>query len=362
MSPPKETGALAALQITISDLKTLLHRFQTALQSPTRDHPPIEDSPNPLALLSDASQVLKAQTTKLSLLLLNKPFTPSAVTFILNSLSNTCLPALMSALELCPADKYTNLIHQYIQSSLSRMMMELLSLLGLIPQNEHGIEKTMGRDTLASTGVLWEECDKMTALGSAGLVKIATERVEEYHGLLKDAIAELEHWDPDDDDSESDTDSVTSNKGNASSARPVDASLEKSLQDLAISSITALRTRTLATLRTIRVLYPALVKRRILTFPNIDSSTTAESLPSSWQIRSLDGLIDHTRYFTEETDEVAGALYAGDEEEVDDRLTKLENMSKICVEGLRLGWGGNEDEFTGWAEKWKARLEDVRRQ
>ena len=362
MAPHKESEALAALQITISNLKTLLHRFQIALQSPTRVHPPIEDSPNPLALLSDASQVLKAQTTKLSLLLLNKPFTPSAITFILSSLSNTCLPALMSALELCPADKYTNLIHQYMQNSLSRMMMELLGLLCSIPQNEHGIEKTMGRDTLASTGVLWEECDKMVALGSGGVTRIAVQRVEEYHGLLKDAIVELEQWDPDDDDSDSDTDSLTSNKGNASSARPFDASLERSLQDLSLSSIAALRTRSLATLRIIRVLYPSLVKRRILTFPNIDSTTTAESLPSAPQIRSLDGLIDHTRHFTEETDEVAGALYAGDEEEVDDRLTKLENISKICVKGLRLGWGGNEDEFTPWAEKWMARLEDVRRQ
>ena len=362
MAPSKETDALAALQTTISDLKTLLHGFQTALESPARAHPLIEDSPNPLALLSDASQVLKAQTTKLSLLLLNKPFTPSAITFILNSLSNSCLPTLMSALELCPADKYTNLIHQYIQSSLSRIMMELLSLLGSIPQNEHGIEKTMGRDTLASTGVLWEECNKMVALGSGGLTKVAAERVEEYHGLLKDAIAELEQWDPEDDDSESDTDSLASNRGNPSSARPVDRSLEKSLQGLSLSSIAGLRTRTLATLRIIRVLYPALVKRRILTFPNIDSTTTAESLPSSSHIRSLDGLIDHTRHFTEETDELAGALYAGDEEEVDDRLTKLENISKICVEGLRLGWSGNEDEFTTWAEKWKARLEDVRMQ
>lgn len=360
MSPHKELDALMTLQTTISNLKTLLRRFQTALQSPAPVHLPIESSLNPLAVLSDASQILKAQTTKLSLLILNKPFTPSAITFILNSLSNSCLPALMSALELCPADKYTSFTHQYIQSSLWRIMMELLNLLGSIPQSERGFEKTADSDTLASTGVLWAECDKMVALGSEGLTKLAADRVEEYHGLLKDAIVELHDWDPD-EESESDTDSLASNKGNTSSTRPIDASLEQSLQDLSLSHIAALRERTLAILPTIRVLYPALIKRRILTFPNIDSASTAESLPTSLCIRSMDTLINHTKQFTEEADEVAGALYAGNEEEVEDRLRKLAEISKTCVEEVRIDWGGKEDKFTAWAEMWMSRLEEVTR-
>lgn len=239
--------------------------------------------------------------------------------------------------------------------------MELLGLLGSIPQDEHGIEKATGRDTLASTGVLWAECDKMVALGSGGLTKLAAERAEEYHGLLKDAIAELEEWDPE-EESESDADSLTSNTGNAPSARPVDASVEQSLNSLSLSPIAALRKRTLATLRIIRVLYPALIKRRILTFPNIDSGGTAESLPTSSQVRSMDRLINYTKQITEETDEVAGALYAGDEKEVEDRLKQLAEISKTCVEDARTGWAGKEDEFTAWAGKWMGRLEEMIRE
>lgn len=238
-------------------------------------------------------------------------------------------------------------------------MMELLSLLGLIPQNEHGIEKTIGRDILASTGVLWAECDKMVALGLEGVTKIAAERVEQYHGLLKDAIMELEQWDPD-EESESDTDSVASNKSNPSSARAADAPIEQSLHNLSVSSIDVLRKQTLGTLRILRVLYPALAKRRILTFPNIESTGKAGSLPSSSQIRSLDKVVNYTQQFTEETDEIAGALYAGDEEEVDGRLTNLAEMSKTCVEGVRINWSGHEDEFTSWAEKWMMRLKEVK--
>ena len=237
--------------------------------------------------------------------------------------------------------------------------MEVLGLLASIPLDVRGFEQTRSRDTLASTGVLWAECDKLVALGSGGLTKIAAERVEEYHGLLKDAIAELEQWDPD-EDSESDTDSVTSATGNKSLVKPVDTSLEHSLQVLSLSPIAELRQRTLATLRIIRVLYPALVKRRILTFPNITRTTPAESLPLLPHIQAFDELFDSAKRFTEEADEVAGALYAGDEEEVCDRLKKLAEMSKMCVDGVRLGWSGNEDEFTSWAGKWMARLDEVK--
>ena len=236
--------------------------------------------------------------------------------------------------------------------------MELFDLLALIPQDEHGIEKTVGRDTLASTGVLWGECDKMVALGAEGLTKLAAGRVEEYHGLLKDAIAELEEWDPD-EDAESDADSVISDGAKGLSTRRVDTSL--SVRESSPSPMAALRIRTLATLRIIRMLYPAIVKRRILTFPRIDRTTTTVNLPSASHVRNLDALVDHTKNFTEETDEVAGGLYAGAEDEINERLTKLAEMSKTCVQGIRFSWDGNEDEFTTWAAKWMARLEEVRR-
>lgn len=44
--------------------------------------------------------------------------------------------------------------------------------------------------------MLWAECDEILALGSGGVTKVAAQRVEESHGLLKDAVAELEEWDP----------------------------------------------------------------------------------------------------------------------------------------------------------------------
>lgn len=357
MAPSKEGETLATLRATLSSTKALIHSFQGALQSPTPSIPVIQDPPNPLALLSDASQILKAQTTKLSLLILNKPFTPSAITFILNSLSNSCLPGLISALEICPDTKYTRLLHQHIRSALLKIMMELLSLIASIPSDERGIEMSTGRNTLASTGVLWAECDKMVELASTGLVSLAAQRTEDYHGLLKDAIQELEEWDPD-EDTDSDTDSLSSNKQKPGPTLTTD-NLASTLETLSISSIAILRKRTLLTLRTVRVIYPALKKRRISTFPNITSASTPESLPTSTQIDALDSLIDQAKGFTNAADEIAGALYEGDEEQVERRLKALRESAGDCAIMFKKGWKGEEDELTGWAEKWTTRLEEV---
>ncbi|KAK0508674.1 hypothetical protein JMJ35_008950 [Cladonia borealis] len=360
MAPSKEPGNLATLRNALSSTKALIRSFQAALQSPTPPPSVIQDPPNPLALLSDASQILKAQTTKLSLLILNKPFTHSAITFILKSLSNNCLPGLISALEICPATKYTRLLHQHIRSTLLKVMRELLSLIASIPSDEHGIETSTGRNTLASTGVLWAECDKMVELASKGLVYLATQRTEDHHGLLKDAIQELEEWDPD-EDTDSDTDSLSSNKQKPASTPTAD-NISSAIEELHISSIANLRKSTLLTLRTVRVIYPALKKRRISTFPNITSASTLESLPTSADIDALDSLVDQAKGFTDAADEIAGALYEGDVEQVERRLRALRESAEGCAIGVKTGWKGEEDEFTAWAEKWTARLEEVGRE
>lgn len=239
-------------------------------------------------------------------------------------------------------------------------MMELLSLIASIPSDEHGIETSTGRNTLASTGVLWAECDKMVELASKGLISLASQRTEDYHGLLKDAIQELEEWDPN-EDTDSDTDSASSNKQKPTSTPTADNPASE-LGELYISSIGTLRKRILLTLRTVRVIYPALKKRRISTFPNITSASTLKSLPMSTHIDTLDSLIDQAKGFTDAADEIAGALYEGDVEQVERRLRALRESAEGCAKGVKKGWKGEEDEFTGWAQKWTARLEEVGRQ
>lgn len=343
-----------ALQKSIISTQTLiesLHKTFSSSSAPNKSTTTTSPSPNPLALLSDASAILKAQTTKLSLLILNKPFTPQAITYILTSISTSCLPALASVLELCPAATHSKLLRHQIHMLLSRGFQALSNLLATIPQTQPGDQKLQERDTLTATGLLWETCDLMTEVASAGLVELATKKVDTYHNLLKDAIVELEGWDPnrnDDDDIDIDTDSNLDNH-NLPMSPPLTPDPSSHIPHFLLLS--------LRLLRHIRLLYPALRKRRVRRFPSLtsDNSTTSSSSPappSPSQIRSLDTLLDSLGDFSPEADEVAGALYAGDEAEVLDRLAALRQQADSCIQSVMHDWNGMADEFSTWAQKW----------
>lgn len=360
MAPPTSESSLIALQACIASTQALINSFQLALQSPTPRHSNIEIPPQPLALLSDSCKVLKAQTTKLSLLILNKPFTPSAITYILNACAGGCLPAIMAALELCPAEIYGHLLHNHIRTSISRLMAELLNLIASIPQDERGIEP-QSRDILASTGVLWAGCDDIVTLANDGIISLAIHKAEEYHSLLKDAIEELEQWDPEEEEDVSDTDLLSSQQQKSSTTDSGDTTEPAaSLEALSVTdNIVELQKRSLSTFRIVRLIYPALKKRRIASFPNITSTTSHERLPRVEDINRLDVIILSTRRFTEVADEIAGALYEGGEVQVSKLLDALVREAKQCSITIKKNWRCEEDDFTAWVGKWLARLEEV---
>lgn len=380
MSPTtsKTDTDISDLKATIASASALIVTFQASLSPTATSSPPeIANPPNPLRLLSDACSLLKAQTTKLSLLILNKPFTPTAITFILKNLSTECLPALMSAVELCSPKQYTAFLRDHICANVSRIMREMASLMASIPVEEQEMAPSAsthkegeGRNTLSSTGVIWEVCDALIVLALRGLVDVAMKKADAYHALVKDAIAELEEWNPDEDegdifDSGSSTDSndnqVPETVSTAES-RPTIAMKAMTLTPPATPTpIRQMYDQTLATLRLVRLLYPALRKRRIQTFPPIVSSTSLNQLPTSWQIHAFDNLMKHLRIFSESADELAGALYSEDEEQASGGLEMIKVKAFECVKDVDRNWDRDRkvDEFTEWSQKWMKRVEEL---
>ena len=260
-------------------------------------------------------------------------------------------------MELSPPDQYTKVLHGAIRGGIERILRELSVLIGSIPHDEHGIEKTR-RDTLPSTGVVWECCDSLIVLARDGLVALVIRKAEEFHALLQDAISELEEWDP---DAESDINDSDDDEEIAISEATVatNPTLTTSMRGLDISP--TIPTRAVAHLRLIRLLYPAIIKRRLRRFPPIGVSSVPSSLPLPHQLQTLDTLIEHTRYFSEEADEIAGVLYAHDTTQVESKLSGLRERARECLGGVRLGWEGEEDGFTVWSEKWKDRMGELER-
>jgi hypothetical protein len=70
-------------------------------------------------------------------------------------------------------------------------------------------------------------------------------------------------------------------------------------------------------------------------------------------------LVERCRVFSEEADEIAGELYAGERDEVKWRLERLRAMGRECVEDVRAKWEGGDDEFSGWVGKWLVKLDEL---
>lgn len=368
MAPSKHQMDLSVLYTTLASTRSLIATFQTTISSPSSNTSSSTlDAPNALRLLHDASTLLKAQITKLSLLMINKPFTPSAITTIITSITSECLPALVSAFELCRPAQCTNLLHEHLKQSIVRLLREIDALLQTIPAiEEQPFDEKEGRTTLANTGVVWEICDALISIASNGLVNVAAQKAEAFHSLLKDAIAELEDWDPDDEEEDGLLTSETSSSDHASDGELREGAsppLETAVRGMTLtppptpSPLRRLLTDTLANLRLIRLLYPALRKRRVLTFPNISASSALEELPDTAQLIRFDALLRQLGGFSEHADELAGGLYAHDEDEVVDRLRLTRASCKECVNAMRLDWSGKEDEFTAWSKKWNDRFD-----
>lgn len=101
----------------------------------------------------------------------------------------------------------------------------------------------------------------------------------------------------------------------------------------------------------------AINKRRIPFFPNISSASSA--LPTPPQCKILDALMSSLQSFPEQADEIAGALYEGDEQEVLKRLAEMKEMARRVPEGVRRDWNAQEDGFSEWFGRWVSKVEDL---
>ena len=347
--PPLDSDNFEILRRTLASTKALITSFEGLIQTDELRLMPLEpSSPNAVALSTDAAAILKAQTTKLSLLVLNKPFSPSEIAFILKSLCQECIPVLLSACQLCPRRSYTNFLHRLIRTSVDTTLIKFLQLLDEIPSDERMVVQFQAQKTLQSTGMIWESTDFITGLGSFGFVPVAVRKVEDYHSLLKDAIEELDEWQ---------TGEVGSMDLLANQVHL--AKLESDPFDMPSAAspiIQSTAKKVIEILKLIRLLYPALIKRRLKKFPNINAQTEQEAFPELEQIERFDHIMTYCQLFSEEADEIAGALYLHDKKQVDSKLGTIKDYARKCIMNIRDPWVGGEDEFTRWTVKWLAKL------
>ena len=212
------------------------------------------------------------------------------------------------------------------------------------------------QDVLAATGVVWEACDALLKICQDGVVGLVVKKVEQFRSVLKDAMEELQEWGEDLED-EDDEDKAEGSGGDDDGFGDEDEifgaanKLGKGDKELK-----ALLETSVKKLKKISMLYQALIKRRLKTFPK--SSILAEATngegtePKSDPMPKLDQLMVLLKTIPETVDDLASAFYDLNEEEAKETLDKVCGEAKSAIDLVRQNWTGTDDEFTAWSGKW----------
>ena len=212
------------------------------------------------------------------------------------------------------------------------------------------------QEVLAATGVVWEACDALLKTCNDGVVGLVVNKAEEYRSTLLDAVEELKEWgedvaDEDEDKAEgSDAEDEFGDEDDIFGAANKLGKGDKALKDLLDTSVKKLNM--------VRMLYQALIKRRLKTFPKPSTSTPAGTTNGDAieahidTMTTLDKLMATLKEIPETVDDLASAFYDLNEEEAKETLEKCVGEAKSAVDLVHKSWTGADDEFTAWSEKW----------
>lgn len=327
-----------------TSLVTLLDHIHTTTTVPSLDESPqipdsksipsTENSTNPFTLLADTAKLIKAHTTKLTLLSINTPFTPSALITVLSSLT-ICVPVLPHALTLIAPSIHTLCLTREFILRVRRVINELRTVVSAVRDlGPDGGQDAKSRGSLISAGVVWETCDNLVSLADGGLAGFVLSRARAQRALLEDALVELREWrdngEDEDEGFEEGEDGIANDEDMFGTRLPSDrvelkAKLEKCLKKC----------------RLVSTLFAAMIKRRF------------EKMPSTVAPSVIDGAVRLLGRIPEGMDVLAGAFYDLDEDGVEEAMTAISDDSRLMVTLARLSWiDGKEDEFTTWSDKW----------
>ncbi len=334
----------------VSSLKTL--------EENTR-HPPPQTSvyPSPSSSFNTiqhcraVTSLIKANSTKLSLLLIHGPYTPSVIVGILKDLINGPLPSLASTVELCPEMFCTKLMTEETRWMVGRVFAAVLRLVTWIDSDERS--KETGKENIPpATAEIWRTCDKLVEVHQDGVVGLHVRKAEEYRELVKDALEELSEWageeeeDADEEDAAREGDSVEPVNGQVMDDL---FGLQKHIPKGDPDGIRQRLDTAIRKLRLILIMYQALKKRRLKTLPSFPLEGKDVISESKEKIfMSLQELMDQLKKITHLTDDLAGAFYDLDTTKIDQGLQKCCDAALTAVDVVRTNWKGDVDEFTAW--------------
>jgi Grap2 and cyclin-D-interacting len=353
------------LTTVLSTTLSLLDRCTHALTSvPPGGTAPPPNSPSPIPLLSTSAKTLRAQTTKVSLLIITPPFTASAICSILSSLNDAILPNLLTATLLLSPSNSTKAYSAEAICVTKATLRDLKGLAHLVEaRSKDGKPKAEPSPQQKSaiteaTGKIWEDCDELNELAEKGIAGFVAKKAEQYLELIRDAIKEIEEWDPDDDDSDDENNST--NGGDEFSGKDCDTtaySNSKTTNDTHVAKsqdIAQTRSSSLTILLRIPQSLQVVIHQRL-----------KKGLPPSPTTRHrhiLDNVLTKLEQTSTCIDDVAERLYTHDALGAILTAEKARATAIEIVEAVLQPWDRDQSGFTSAASRTAGRREQGKRE
>ncbi|KAF6831026.1 hypothetical protein CMUS01_07520 [Colletotrichum musicola] len=364
---PAALNALSDTAIALmKQLEAVLLAINAGKDDPSQAAASSTSSIDALALAQDSASLIRAHSTKISVLIINEPFTPSAISKVLRELIGGPIPGIATAAQACDTERYTSTVRKDLSWKCYMVLKELRGLVEKIPRDgkilspaqKNGSAGNAGKGSMAATGVIWSACDEVAQFSKGGIGGCFVKKVEEFRATLKDVMEELKEWgeeEPEDDDEDSDADDLDHDSALGSMMPSTQEILDDMMGNqpaIPRDDPDKIRERLESCLKRLRLttlLYQAIVKRRIKALPPLP----ADNSP-------VPGRLDEAMHILKKLphmfDELAGAFYELSPDEID-RVMKLCFDEIIALsELLQTPWSGEKDEFSEWVVKFQAEI------
>lgn len=295
----------------------LVDQFQQSLTSANASNEVAAaagDQPSPLLLFRAAAESLKASTTRLSLLSITSPFTGSAITSLLKPLNDSTLPSLVTAALLVTPACFPEFFASEAIRLAKATLVELRSLLELVesrardgkPKSEPRKEEK--QNITEATGRVWASCDADIQFSSDGIPGFVTRKAEQWLALMKDAVQELQEWDPEEDVDEDVFGDAGSDDEEEGGRKFTDKANDQNQATIAAG----VKEQALKVLSRVPQSIHVVVKQRLAKMPV--GLKNGEQPLSLDQKKVLNDVLRDVRLISECIDESAEAMYMGDPE------------------------------------------------
>lgn len=200
-----------------------------------------------------------------------------------------------------------------------------------------------------AVGRVWESCDALSQLASGGVGAFVVRKAEMWLGLIKDALSELQEWDPED---EEDVDNLFNDAlGNHSDEEDGDGDGSgntpgeegETVAKAEPKAVLDAKNSTLRVLIRVPQSVHVVIRQRLQKWK---MPPEKETLPAD-QREIVDGTMDKLRSISETVDETAETLYMGDLSECRRLLHRVWETTVQVVEAVLEPWENREGNGIG---------------